>query len=218
MPTSTTADYCIAALMLAEELANAGDPSEARRCFETYQRLAKDHIFAQKYGALVEGQLAEAEGRYPSAIQLYEEVLLRPAQQPLRHMLIAAIRLARLSRENCRLDTYTRLASRHVKPSSWIYRSLRNVAEEQKRSNLTALQREYIALIRQGYTNSEIAKVRARSPHTVRNQISVLFEVFDVRNRAELVAATTKAAEVARDDVRCRCRTTAIVQMNLDNT
>ncbi len=48
------------------------------------------------------------------------------------------------------------------------------------------MQREVLVLICQGKSNPEIARVRRRSLHTIRNLVARLFEVLDVKSREEL--------------------------------
>jgi DNA-binding NarL/FixJ family response regulator len=52
--------------------------------------------------------------------------------------------------------------------------------------------RQVLELVRAGRRNSEIATVLGRSPNTVRNQLSELFQTFNVKSRAELVAALSR--------------------------
>jgi len=79
-------------------------------------------------------------------------------------------------------------------PHSWI---ARRVAEA---TNTTVLRldrippakRQVLELVRAGRRNSEIASALGRSPNTVRNQLSELFTMFNVKSRAELVAALSR--------------------------
>jgi DNA-binding CsgD family transcriptional regulator len=52
--------------------------------------------------------------------------------------------------------------------------------------------REVLELLRSGRRNSEIARALGRSPHTVRNQLASLFQTFNVKSRAELVAVLSR--------------------------
>jgi DNA-binding CsgD family transcriptional regulator len=79
-------------------------------------------------------------------------------------------------------------------PRSWI---ARRIAE----ANSTAVvplerippaKREVLELVRAGRRNSEIARMLGRSPHTVRNQLAQLFQTFNVKSRAELVAVLSR--------------------------
>lgn len=79
-------------------------------------------------------------------------------------------------------------------PNSWIARCV----AEAKASSVVPLEdippakREVLELLRSGRRNSEIAETLGRSPHTVRNQLAQLFQIFDVKSRAELVAVLSK--------------------------
>ena len=79
-------------------------------------------------------------------------------------------------------------------PNSWI---ARRVAEAKSSSvvpleDIPPAKREVLELLRSGRRNSEIAEKLGRSPHTVRNQLAQLFQLFDVKSRAELVAVLSK--------------------------
>ena len=79
-------------------------------------------------------------------------------------------------------------------PKSWIARRI----AESKMSTIVPLERippakrEVLELLREGQRNADIAKKLGRSPHTVRNQLAQLFQTFDVKSRAELVAVLSK--------------------------
>lgn len=79
-------------------------------------------------------------------------------------------------------------------PRSWIARRV----TDSKTSTVVQLERipsakrEVLELVRAGRRNSEIAQTLGRSPHTVRNQLAQLFQIFDVKSRAELVAILSK--------------------------
>jgi DNA-binding CsgD family transcriptional regulator len=79
-------------------------------------------------------------------------------------------------------------------PNSWIARRI----SDSKMSTVVPLERippakrEVLALLREGQRNADIAKKLGRSPHTVRNQLAQLFQTFDVKSRAELVAVLSK--------------------------
>jgi tetratricopeptide (TPR) repeat protein len=84
-------------------------------------------------------------------------------------------------------------------PDSWI---ARRVAEASncavlRGGRIPPAKREVLELVRAGKRNSEIAKELGRSPNTVRNQLSQLFQTFNVRSRAELVAVLSKPAPVS---------------------
>lgn len=79
-------------------------------------------------------------------------------------------------------------------PRSWI---ARRVAEATNASHMPLEQiapakREVLELLRSGRRNAEIARALGRSPHTVRNQLASLFQTFNVKSRAELVAVLSQ--------------------------
>jgi DNA-binding CsgD family transcriptional regulator len=87
-------------------------------------------------------------------------------------------------------------AARQIEPwpHSWI---ARRVAEASSNSvlrldRIPPAKREVLELVRAGRRNTEIAKELGRSPNTVRNQLSQLFQTFNVKSRAELVAVLSK--------------------------
>lgn len=79
-------------------------------------------------------------------------------------------------------------------PRSWIARRIADVANTAavQLDQIPPAKREVLELVRAGRRNSEIAKVLGRSPHTVRNQLAQLFQTFNVKSRAELVAILSK--------------------------
>ena len=78
-------------------------------------------------------------------------------------------------------------------PRSWI---ARRIAEASSAAvpleRIPPAKREVLELVRAGRRNSEIAQVLGRSPHTVRNQLAQLFQTFNVKSRAELVAVLSR--------------------------
>ena len=79
-------------------------------------------------------------------------------------------------------------------PHSWIAR--RGAAATNtsvlRLDRIPPAKRQVLELVRAGRRNAEIANVLGRSPNTVRNQLSQLFQTFNVKSRAELVAALAK--------------------------
>ena len=77
-------------------------------------------------------------------------------------------------------------------PNSWIAREVRQAREAQIQAlDLDAVspaQRHVLDLVLEGKRNAEIAAVLDRSPNTIRNHIAVIFKVFGVRSRSELIA------------------------------
>ncbi len=79
-------------------------------------------------------------------------------------------------------------------PNSWI---AKRVSEAKLPAvvpieNIPPAKREVLELVRDGRRNADIAKRLGRSPNTVRNQMSQLFQIFDVKNRTELVSIISK--------------------------
>lgn len=79
-------------------------------------------------------------------------------------------------------------------PKSWI---ARRVSEAKAPAvvpieTITPAKREVLELVRAGSRNAEIAKRLGRSPNTVRNQISELFQTFDVKSRTELASVASR--------------------------
>lgn len=211
-----TGDERLVLLAVAEELANAGRPDEARRHFEAYRACSATGAVLvisgdprrEAYEQLVEAQIAEAESRKPEAASLYRRVLDRSMTSSLRSALIAAIRLGPLTGCTEHLVGYADLATREVNGTSWIHAALKHLRFASTLSSLTAVQSEHLTLICRGYSNGTIAEIRGRSENTVRNQVAVLFEIFGVRSRAELTAeylrqtGTTQSAGNARANPR----------------
>jgi DNA-binding CsgD family transcriptional regulator len=85
-------------------------------------------------------------------------------------------------------------------PDSWIARRITEVTNASCASLelVPPAKRDVLELVRAGRRNSEIASVLGRSPNTVRNQISQLFQTFNVKSRAELVSILAKQSTVTR--------------------
>jgi DNA-binding CsgD family transcriptional regulator len=79
-------------------------------------------------------------------------------------------------------------------PYSWIARRTAELSSISTSSleRIPLAKRQVLELLRAGRRNAEIARLLGRSPNTVRNQISELFQIFNVKSRAELVAALSK--------------------------
>lgn len=79
-------------------------------------------------------------------------------------------------------------------PHSWIARKIGSTTNrsEIRLDAIPPARRQVLELVRAGRRNSEIASALGRSPNTVRNQLSQLFQTFNVKSRAELVAALSK--------------------------
>lgn len=168
-------DERLVSLAVAEELANARRPVEARLHFEIYRShsgtggaLAITGDFRREaYEQLVEAQIAEAECRKPEAASLYRKVQDRSMVSSVRCALIAAIRLAYLTGGTTHLSGYADLAAREVQSSSWIHGALKHLRTGSAVLSLTAVQSEYLMMVCRGYSNGKIAKIRGRSENTV---------------------------------------------------
>lgn len=81
-------------------------------------------------------------------------------------------------------------------PNSWIAKRLGDAKPSDSTvvplEKIPSAKREVLELVREGRRNSEIAQTLGRSPNTVRNQLAQLFQLFDVKSRAELVAVLSK--------------------------
>jgi len=181
-------------LVMAGELANGGRAAQARWYFDRYRDpcstpqtlvITGDYRRAT-YELLVAAQIAEAEGRCADAVAQYRDVARRSVHGALRDAVIASIRIAALTGGAGILPQYVAATAHDVKPSSWMYATLKDIDKTKTISGLTALQREYLEMVSKGYTNPHIAKMRGRSIHTVRNHVADLFSSFGVKTRTEL--------------------------------
>jgi DNA-binding CsgD family transcriptional regulator len=79
-------------------------------------------------------------------------------------------------------------------PHSWIARRVGEAMNTSvlRLNRIPPARRQVLELVRAGRRNSEIATTLGRSPNTVRNQLSALFQTFNVKSRAELVATLSK--------------------------
>jgi DNA-binding CsgD family transcriptional regulator len=110
---------------------------------------------------------------------------------------LCALELFRLTRDDLWLSrARTRITPW---PNSWIAKDV--AAADQPVSKIDTLpkrHREVLELLLQGKSNPQIARELARNQNTVRNQVAELFDVFDVKTRAQLVAVVTSASPGAR--------------------
>lgn len=75
--------------------------------------------------------------------------------------------------------------------------------EPRRVSGLTAIEQELLIWLAAGRSNEEMAKLRQRSPATVRNQLAKLYEKLGVSTRAEAVAlALSEALDVPEPQAR----------------
>lgn len=184
-------DEAIVPLVVAEELASA-DSTGARALFDKYcglaaispmRALAHDAA-TETYARYVEATILECCGDHAEAARRYR-TLWREFRGSgyVRRAVVAALRLARLTGDRAALG-YADAATTLLSNASWIRAEI--AALRAPKLRLTALQREVLAMICEGRSNPEIARVRGRSLHTVRNMIARMFEVFGVKSREQL--------------------------------
>jgi len=184
-------------LILAEEIAHAGDALGAKRLYSLYRSLDPiENVIAMSgepdripYEQLVEATIAAASEDVSS-----ERGVLRRALDGFRKIgytrraAECALRLADLT-NNDRLYQYALEATRDAAPSYWVRRFM----ERRERffsdpiaQSLNGSQREVLDLILQGRTNREIAHDRGRSVSNVKHAVTALLKAFGLRNRSEL--------------------------------
>jgi DNA-binding CsgD family transcriptional regulator len=191
-PADFSGDEAIVPLILAEELAHLSLTDEARLALEVYLKstrtsmtLAMTHAPTRyAYQRFVEGCVHESAGerrsagrRYREAFDLYARIGYK------RRAVAAALALTRMT-GNQVARSYAESETRQLAAQSWIRREVDKT--KARAVKLTAVQREVLLLICRGKSNPEIARLRKRSLHTIRNLISRLFEIFEVSSREEL--------------------------------
>ncbi|HEY0393834.1 MAG TPA: helix-turn-helix transcriptional regulator [Candidatus Elarobacter sp.] len=185
-------DETLVPLILAEELAAAGHPS-AEATLAIYQNrvrpagpvlAVKQSIAAEAYRWFIEATVLEAAGSIDTALALYRKThatLERLGYE--RHAIMAALPIARRTGDR-KLRSYAIRATSRLPATSALRRNAETV--HALRVRLTDVQREVVVLICQGKSNPEIARLRKRSLHTVRNLVARLFEIFEVNSREQL--------------------------------
>lgn len=186
-----TGDENVVPLVLAEELADSR-PSDALLLVDRYRamappapmRVSAQSPISEAYRNFVEGRAHEGGGRRDEAIRAYRAAFERYRKcDYTRRACMTAISLWKLTGDQ-RYAKYASAATRGL-PARSVLRT--NVMRGIARSiRLTAVQREVVALICQGKSNPEIARLRKRSLHTVRNLVARLFELFEVQSREQL--------------------------------
>jgi DNA-binding CsgD family transcriptional regulator len=185
-------DETMLPLVLAEELASVPCADEARHVLESYRKLSRASAMLYNthspstyaYQRLVEAAVLEAAGERRTALRRYREafdIFVRIGYR--RRAIVAALRLSRLA-QDAKSTSYANVQTRHLSPRSW----MRVEAKKLKAGTLrlTTVQREVLGLICQGKSNPDIARLRKRSLHTIRNLIARLFVIFAVSSREEL--------------------------------
>jgi DNA-binding CsgD family transcriptional regulator len=190
-PSDFAGDAKIVPLVLAEELAGVRC-GEARSLFALYSALppmASKRALAHSpatlaYRYLVEGHILEQSGQTDAAAKAYRSAFsIFKRTGYTRRGTMVALRLWKLT-ANSDAYAYAVEATSHLSPRAWLRREVE--AAKSQTIRLTDVQREVLALICQGKSNPEIARMRKRSLHTVRNLVARLFEIFAVTSREEL--------------------------------
>jgi DNA-binding CsgD family transcriptional regulator len=185
-------DETLVPLVLADELAGAGLGPESRRVLDGYLKSARSSAMLDIYHTpatlafqrLVQGAVAESAGERRTAARRYREAFEGFAAIGYRRRaLLSALRLASVKRDET-ATAYAESEVRKLWPQSWMRREVEKTRTQAVK--LTAVQREVLGLICQGKSNPEIARLRKRSLHTIRNLISRLFEVLEVSSREQL--------------------------------
>jgi DNA-binding CsgD family transcriptional regulator/tetratricopeptide (TPR) repeat protein len=191
-PSELAGDEAIVPLILAEELANAGCAIEARSAFDTFVKVSRASplVWMRRwpttyaYQRLVEAHVLECGGERRTAARRYREAFdLYTKLGYKRRAVNAALRLARIFAAPDAVR-YADVHTRRLPAQSWLRREAHAV--NQPALNLTAVQREVLGLICQGKSNPDIARMRKRSLHTIRNLVARLFVIFAVSSREEL--------------------------------
>jgi DNA-binding CsgD family transcriptional regulator len=184
-------------LIMAEELANAGRSADARRALNVHGAIAAtsrlpsatNDIPRHGYERLVAAQVLDAEGRAGEALRAYREAFeIFQRIGYLRRSVTAALRIAKITPEDQYIWGHIDIVTANIAESSWIRSGIPALRRRNAAHRLTAVQREYLRLLCAGKSNPQIAHIRNRSVHTVRNQIVPLFDIFGVRSRSQLVA------------------------------
>jgi DNA-binding CsgD family transcriptional regulator len=190
-PVKLFGDESVVPLVLAEELGDCR-PAEAFRLINRYlsaaapapMRVAAQSPIGEAYRNFVEGCAHEGSGRRDEAVRSYRAAFETYRKcQYTRRAVMAAVALWKLTGDH-RYAKYASAATKALPPHSMLRLSVAQQIASAVR--LTAVQREVIALICQGKSNPEIARLRKRSLHTVRNLVARLFELFEVQSREQL--------------------------------
>jgi DNA-binding CsgD family transcriptional regulator len=189
--TTLTGDEAMVPYILAEELATIEHPETAPTLMRYQDRTtmspvlsAKQSLPADPYRSLVEAKVLECLGDTRAALQRFRHAYAALSQCGYtRRAAIAALHIVRSTGDR-RMRAFAVRATAHLSAKSWLRRETHGATAQHVR--LTAVQREVIALICQGKSNPEIARLRKRSLHTVRNLVARLFELFEVQSREQL--------------------------------
>lgn len=196
-PAAFSGDEKLVPLILAEELAGI-DANRAQAMFALHHELSPlSPAFAatqtrstDAYRIAIEAAVLEHAGERDAAVQRYREAFdVLSVAGFTRHAVMAALRITQLTGDR-KLQAYAARATSHISPQSWLRREV--LAATSQTVRLTTVQREVLSLICQGKSNPEIARLRKRSLHTIRNLVARLFEIFDVSSREELAVQSVQ--------------------------
>jgi DNA-binding CsgD family transcriptional regulator len=196
-PADFSGDEKIVPLILAEELA-AIDPGRAQAMFILHRQLlplspalsATQTRSTDAYRAAIEAAVLEHAGARDAAVRRYREAFdVLSVAGYTRHAAMSALRITQLIGDR-KFQSYAARVTSHLSPQSWLRREL--VVATSQNVRLTTVQREVLSLICQGKSNPEIARLRKRSLHTIRNLVARLFEIFGVSSREELAVQSVR--------------------------
>jgi DNA-binding CsgD family transcriptional regulator/tetratricopeptide (TPR) repeat protein len=184
-------DEKLVAVILAEELARIR-PAEAASLVDMYRsllpptpmRISAQSPLASAYRNLVDAMTRENSGDRTLAVRTYRAAFDAFREFGYtRRAATAALSLWRLTGERMYYSYLTAVVS-ELSPRSWLRREIESAKTLPVR--MTPAQREVLCLICEGKSNPEIARMRKRSLHTIRNVVARLFQIFDVTSREQL--------------------------------
>lgn len=196
-PETLRGDERTVPLVLAEELANAGDVEGAwrfRRMYESLEPMERVAAMSADprttaYERMVDAAIADAAGERPVARRAFGDALRRFHELGYTRRAVAcALRLAEITGHD-RLYRYVVDNTVNVSPHFWARRMMGRRARffsDPIVSKLTSTQREVLDLILHACSNAQIARARDRSLNTIKHTVSELLKAFGVRTRAEL--------------------------------
>jgi DNA-binding CsgD family transcriptional regulator len=190
-PRALAGDEKMVPLVLAEQIAEF-QAERALALLELYCGLVpmapmKNFVqspLGEAYRSFVEAAVRERSDDRRLAVQHYRDAFnaFRQSGYP-RRAVLAALALWRLTGDRS-FHKYADTATSHLSRRSWIRREIG--AAKTRSARLTPAQRAVLCLICEGKSNPEIARMRKRSLHTIRNVVARLFQIFDVTSREQL--------------------------------
>jgi DNA-binding CsgD family transcriptional regulator len=184
-------DEKVIPVILAEELARIR-PAQAASLLNMYRsllpptpmRISAQSPLSSAYYNLVDAITRERSGDRALAVRTYRAAFDAFREFGYtRRAATAALSLWRLTGERMYYSYLTTVVS-ELSPRSWLRREIETAKTLPVR--MTVAQREVLCLICEGKSNPEIARVRQRSLHTIRNVVARLFQIFDVTSREQL--------------------------------